>query len=226
MYCKINPQRIERFPKKGGDFAPLGPQDCPRAIFQASGGHCTLYAHSLTISREIFCLCDNNAMSTQSSNSLQKWVVIIVAAPCTVGSSSCTPQSWCLLQWSSPAKPSRCHIFESKTHVRAGPQDSRCNIFEERNSCSCETPGLKMSNIWGAKLTYFTFSTYLRSETHPNMLVRNTGCSTENDNRTCRLRHQVRIHLLVVFVFVFVFVSGSLHVITDHWSGLDAETAE
>ena len=30
MYCKIHPPRPRRFPK-GGDFAPRGPRDCPRA---------------------------------------------------------------------------------------------------------------------------------------------------------------------------------------------------
>ena len=30
MYWKIHPPRPKRFPK-GGDFAPRGPRDCPRA---------------------------------------------------------------------------------------------------------------------------------------------------------------------------------------------------
>ena len=36
MHWKIHPPRPSRFPK-GGDFAPLGPRDCPRAISRASG---------------------------------------------------------------------------------------------------------------------------------------------------------------------------------------------
>ena len=36
MYPKIHPPRPSRFPLCG-DFAPLGPRDCPRAISRASG---------------------------------------------------------------------------------------------------------------------------------------------------------------------------------------------
>ena len=36
MYWKIHPPRPKRFPE-GGDFAPRGPRDCPRAISRAKG---------------------------------------------------------------------------------------------------------------------------------------------------------------------------------------------
>ena len=36
MYWKIHSPRPKRFPK-GGDFAPRGPRDCPRAISRAEG---------------------------------------------------------------------------------------------------------------------------------------------------------------------------------------------
>ena len=36
MYWEIHPPRPERFPK-GGDFAPRGPTDCPRAISRPEG---------------------------------------------------------------------------------------------------------------------------------------------------------------------------------------------
>ena len=63
---------------------------------------------------------------------------------------------------------------------------------------------------------------YLRKNiflAHPNMLMWDPGCSAENDNGSCRLRHQVRVHLLVVFlVFVFVFVFAGVHTPSVVWS--------
>ena len=92
MHWKIHPPRPSRFPS-GGDFAPLGPRDCPRAspsgnlsglgvqnpppreISRASGGVFSntsrleaVYGHSFIIIREvlIFC-CDNRWRCYQSS---------------------------------------------------------------------------------------------------------------------------------------------------------------
>ena len=61
---------------------------------------------------------------------------------------------------------------------------------------------------------------------HPNMLVRNPSCSAENDNGPCRLRHQVRVHLLVMsVVFVFVCVFVFVYVFVFLFAGWDIRSA-
>jgi len=84
MYWKIHSPRPKRFPK-GGDFAPRGPRDCPRAkpegnlegrgvqnprpreisraevgVFSNASRLEAVYGHSFRISREVLILwCDN-----------------------------------------------------------------------------------------------------------------------------------------------------------------------
>ena len=82
-----------------------------------------------------------------TSHMRYKWGI----PPCTAGSSSCTPQSWCPLQWSSPLHN------QVKIKTRKGKKNQ------------------------------------LRP--HPNMFMRDPGSSAENDNRSRRLGHQVRVHL-------------------------------
>ena len=95
MYWEIHPPRPERFPK-GGDFAPRGPRDFPRAkpegnlegrgvqnprpreisraegdVFPNASRLEAVYVHSLSISREVlilWCVCGQPFCRTISCN--------------------------------------------------------------------------------------------------------------------------------------------------------------